>query len=225
VTDAHHQSMSGPSEAAAPRPERESAVRVALITLLNADPVGGEACYRQLERDLLRYLEWRCREPEDAAQEVFLRGLRRFQEGVEIDEKNFRAYFFGIAKMLVREGWKPKHRREQQLEPDAWNERISAARETERTEARIEVEQYLSHLSAADADLLVRYCQGERTTLEFEYRLTPENLRVRVFRLRAQLRSLRERGGDAFVAGVATTGNESPGRVMIERTAQRGAGD
>ena len=167
-------------------------ITTAWLALLDPDPVRAEACYLDLYRQLKRFLEWDCRDAEDAAQEVLTRGFRRMTEGADVSEKGPRAFFFGIARNVIREGWKPKHRREQQLDPPAWDAQMSPTAEATRTEARLELEQCLSRLDKNDADLIVRYAVDGSETLARELGISAETLRVRVFRIRARLRAIRD---------------------------------
>lgn len=179
-------------------------VSVDWLALLDPDPVRAEACYIELRRQLRRFLEWDCREADDAAQEVLVRGFRRISGGADTMEHGARAYFFGIARNIIREGWKPKYRREQQLDPDGWERHVPPTRDVAQTEARLELDQYLGQLEPADADLIVRYTVDGPESLVRELGITREALRVRVFRVRERLRAIRD--GDRPVAAHSDAG-------------------
>jgi RNA polymerase sigma-70 factor (ECF subfamily) len=171
-----------------PRPE----VEIDLLMLFDRDSVRAETQFRELRAQLRRFLEYDCRDPDDAVQEVFVRGLRRLREGVDTTEKGVRAYLFGIARNLIKEEWKPKRRREQQIEPEDWDARVSSGREFERTEAVIEMEQCLSRLNDADRVFIVRYANEGPEELARESGRSVQNVRVMAFRIRERLRESRE---------------------------------
>jgi DNA-directed RNA polymerase specialized sigma24 family protein len=146
-------------------------------------------------------------------QEVFARGFRRIREGVDTMEKGPRAYFFGIARNIIREHRKPSQRREQQLDDVQWEAQVSKAREAARMEATIALKEYLGRLHPFQAELLVRYCQGEADALMHEYGLSAANLRVTVFRIREQLRAWRDAAA-ADPPGAGASRNERPAGDM-----------
>jgi len=174
------------------KPGREPETEIDLLTLFDQDPVRAEARYRELRGQLRRFLEYDCRDPDDAVQEVFARGLRRIREGVDTTDKGIRAYFFGIARNLIKEEWKPKRRREQQMEPDGWDARASSGREAERAEAAIELQQYLGILSLPDRNFILRYALEGPDGLAQDSGRSVQNVRVMAFRIRERLREMRE---------------------------------
>jgi len=162
-----------------------------LLAILDADPGRAEAKYRELRSQLVRFLEWqKCLDPEDAAQEALARGFKRIAGGVDTSVSGARSYFFGIAKNLVREGWKP--RREELLEAADWEQTPSPARHLEQVEARMALIQYLRRLTRSDRKLLVRYYTEDRTALCHELGVTAANLRVTVHRIRRKIENARD---------------------------------
>jgi RNA polymerase sigma factor (sigma-70 family) len=160
-----------------------------LLTILDPDPVRAEAGYRELRSQLVRFLEWQnCREPEEAAQETLARGLRRIAEGVDTSTAGARSYFFGIARNLVKEGW--KSRKEDLLDPADWEQRPSSARHIEQVEARLALSQYLGRLSAPERKLIVRYYTEDRVALCRELGVSAGSLRVTVHRIRRKVENL-----------------------------------
>src|SRR5712691_6721450 len=161
-----------------------------LLAILDSDPVRAEAGYRELRSQLVRFLEWqKCHEPEEAAQETLARGLRRISEGVDTSTAGARSYFFGIARNLVKEGWKP--RREELLDPADWERRPSSARHIEQVEARLALSECLGRLSESERTLIVRYYTEDRVALCLELGVTPGSLRVTVHRIRRKIENLR----------------------------------
>jgi RNA polymerase sigma factor (sigma-70 family) len=158
-----------------------------LLSILDPDPVRAEASYHDLRRQLVRFLEWQnCYDPEEAAQEALARGFKRIAGGVDTSIAGARSYFFGIAKNLVKEGWKAA-RREEQLDPAIWEQSPSPARHLEQVEARLALAQCLRRLSPDERKLLVRYYTDDRVALCRELGVSAGNLRVTVHRIRRKI--------------------------------------
>jgi RNA polymerase sigma-70 factor (ECF subfamily) len=168
-----------------------AALRVTdLAAALDPDPVRAGVRYEELRRQLVRFFEWqRHADPEDAAQETLTRGFRRVLAGVDTSRAGIHGYFFGIAKNLVKEGWKTS--REELVDPSAWETTPSSARHVEQVEARLALTHYLSKLPSSERRLLVRYYTGDRDALSRELGVTAGNLRVIVHRIRQKLDSIR----------------------------------
>ena len=162
-----------------------------LLSILDADPGRAEAKYHELRRQLVRFLEWqKCHDPEDAAQEALARGFKRIAGGVDTSVTGARSYFFGIAKNLVREGWKP--RREELRDAAEWDQTPSPERHLERVEARLALIQYLGRLPRSERKLLVRYYTEDRAALCRELGVSPASLRVTVHRIRRKIEAVRQ---------------------------------
>jgi RNA polymerase sigma-70 factor (ECF subfamily) len=159
-----------------------------LLAVLDPDPIRAAVRYQELRKQLVRFFEWRRHsDPEDAAQETLARGFRRVVAGVDTSPSGLHAFFFGIARNLVKEGWKA--RREELVDPVAWDSTPSSARHVERVEARLALTHYLSKLPSSERRLLVRYYTGDRDVLSRELGVTAGNLRVIVHRIRQKLDS------------------------------------
>jgi len=160
-----------------------------LLSILDPDPVRAEAAYHELRRQLVRFLEWQnCHDPEEAAQEALARGFKRIAGGVDTSVAGARSYFFGIAKNLVREGWKA--RRQERLDATDLDRTPSPARHLEQVEARVALEQCLRHLSELERSILVRYYTEDRAALCRELGVTAGSLRVTVHRIRAKIEKM-----------------------------------
>lgn len=152
------------------------------------DRVRTEASSEELRRDLRRFFEWRCcLDPEDLVQEVVFRALKRVSEGARVYADNPRSYFFGIARNLVKEGWKSPRRREEMMDPDEWDRRASSSRDLEQAEANMVLGEYLDRVSPPEGQLIVRYYTEDRSALSQELGISPGNLRVQVHRIRRKL--------------------------------------
>ena len=159
-----------------------------LLAVLDPDPVRAAMRYQELRSRLVRFFEWqRHSDPEDAAQETLARGFRRVVAGLDTSPSGIHGFFFGIARNLVKEGWKA--RREELVDPAAWDSTPSSARHVEQVEARLALTHYLGKLPASERRLLVRYYTGDRDMLSRELGVTAGNLRVIVHRIRQKLDS------------------------------------
>jgi DNA-directed RNA polymerase specialized sigma24 family protein len=110
--------------------------------------------------------------------------------GVDLSTGGVQAYFFGIARNLVKEGWKA--RREELLDPLEWEHTPSPGRDLEQVEARLALTHYLGRLQASERRLIVRYYTGDRDALSRELNVTAGNLRVIVHRIRQKIEQRRQ---------------------------------
>jgi RNA polymerase sigma factor (sigma-70 family) len=156
--------------------------------LFDKDPVRAEQRIAELWDELVKFFVWKgCRTPEDAAQEVFVRAIRKIDEGAVITTPHIRTYFFGFARNLLLEGWKPS--RETPLEPEQ-AERISAPDAgdiDDELDAKRLLERCLGVLSEPDRQLIVDYFTSDRDALAVKLGLSVENLRVKVHRIRKKV--------------------------------------
>lgn len=141
--------------------------------------------YEALIPRLRKFFAWRrCASPEDLAQEVLVRGLRRLSEGIEI-QPNPAHYFFGIARLVLHE-----ERRRSAREPGALpDDAVATDGVIGPTEDRILLSQVLGRLAPDDRRLLERYHLGNRDALRRELQLSAEALRVRVHRLHRRIQA------------------------------------
>jgi DNA-directed RNA polymerase specialized sigma24 family protein len=159
--------------------------------------------YRDLHHRLVKFFEWESsRRPDEQADEVIDRVLRRIAQGERID--NLRAYAHGVAKLLLREGWRKAAR-----EDDARAQLLRVVRSAEadvvRHPAEDEpsrgpesecLERCLGSLTERNRDIILSYytdddagrIEGRR---ELAARLGADlnALRVRAHRIRTQLES------------------------------------
>ena len=143
-----------------------------------------EARVRELARQLRRFLEWMNHpEPEDAAQEALLRGIKRMRQD-QVQGSIPVAFFFGIGRHLVQEGWRVRNRTVLELEvfeathPVHWDKMA---------EDQLWLEELLNTVPEADRDLFQRYHQEDRKTLCQRLGISIQTLRVRVHRIRTSL--------------------------------------
>lgn len=175
-------------------PSAEEPGEAGWLRCLDVDPVRAEQLYRDYRRDLTRFLEWQHDDAEAAAHEALIRGLRSIARGADTSRAGVRAYLFGFAKNLAKEGWKIR-KRERPLDDDAAARRPSASRGHAQVEARLMLRDVLGQLTAADRRIIIRYCtETDHTAHCRELGVTPMNLRVIVHRIRVGIRKQAEAG-------------------------------
>jgi RNA polymerase sigma-70 factor, ECF subfamily len=84
----------------------------ALLALLDADRQRAGEKYEEIRRRLVKLFE--CRglfRPEEAADETFDRVARRLAEGEHIRAGEPAAYFYGVARNVLRESWRRQQER------------------------------------------------------------------------------------------------------------------
>jgi DNA-directed RNA polymerase specialized sigma24 family protein len=167
-----------------------------LLTSLDSDRELAGARYRDLHRRLVNFFRWQCvREPEEQADEVLDRVLRKVQDGERIE--NLPAYVHGVARLLLLEARKKSSRQEEALRAvratseDAFEPRLEHD-DAERQQQCFE--QCLAMLTPANRELILRYYSGERgAKIEARRELAASlgmdlnALRVRAHRIRTQL--------------------------------------
>lgn len=169
----------------------EPRVTPELLALLDADPASAKRQFDELFQRLTRFLEWyRCPDPEGAAAEAIYRALKRVAEGADIAKTGFRGFAFGVAKLVARERARSA-RREQQLEPAAWDRRPSSQRDHERVDAMLMMEHVRRLLSPDEQQILLRYYSDDDHVAQArELGVSPGYLRVRVYRIREYLKRM-----------------------------------
>ena len=156
--------------------------------ILDPDSSRAEEKYRELFEHLVRYFEWkRILTPDDLAQETLKRGFARLQEGAKITTENPAAFFFGIARNLVRESW--RNPRLEQLEESDWE--AASADKTSRhlhgSEQTVLLRECLQKLSEGEFNMLRAYLDGEGEVWAQKAGISLNALHARVHRLRRQL--------------------------------------
>jgi DNA-directed RNA polymerase specialized sigma24 family protein len=186
------------------------------LSVLDPDPVRADAMFRELQRALVRFLEWYgCTDPEEAAAEAMYRGLKRLAEGVDTSQASPRAYIFGVAKMVAKEQHKLRGR-EQQLEPAVWDQHAAPTRGHAQVEARLALDRVLGQLNPRDRTILVRYCtEDDHRRLSRDLGVTLGNLRLIVHRIRNAVRERIASGRQEPRA--AETGAVEPGHGPMKR--------
>ena len=163
------------------------------------DPVRAEQVFQQYRRDLTRFLEWQHDDPESAAQEALVRGLRRIARGADTSKAGVRGFLFGFARNVAKEGWKIRAR-ERPLDDATAARRPSTSREHAQVEAKLRLRNVLGQLTPEDRRIILRYCEETDHAAHCrELGVTPGNLRVIVHRIRVEIRQ-REKAGPPALA-------------------------
>ena len=170
-----------------------------LLAALDPDPERAGVEYRDLHHRLVKFFEWQCsRWPDEQADRVIDRVLRKIAQGETIE--NLRAYARGVAKMLLREGWKQTARedtaRAQLLRVVRSAEADIVRHPADHEEARPEqhcMEKCLGSLTEKNRDIILSYYTDESGRIEGRRELAARlgadlnALRVRAHRIRTQL--------------------------------------
>ena len=159
-----------------------------LLAIFDADASSAEQKYRELFQQLVRYFEWnRSLAPQDSAQEALKRGFARLQEGAEITTENPAGFFFGIARNLLREGWRTSC--PESLE-DCGPERAVRYQplyNLHHSEQKVFLRECLCDLPADDLKMLLAYVEGEGESWARRAGITIGALHTRVHRLRRHI--------------------------------------
>ena len=153
---------------------------------LRDDTSNVEERYLVLSSKLRRYFEWKgFQNADDLSQETLKRGLQRLDRGVEIFAHDDAGFFLGIAKNIIREQWKTRHR-----ETLSDHEDLASAESSHRglnsIEARILLRECLDRIPREDRDLLLAYLNGKPAPAN----LSPNAFRIKIHRIRKNLASL-----------------------------------
>ena len=164
-----------------------------LLGVLNPDRERAGEAYETLHQKLVKFFDWRGAEiPEDLADRVVDRVSRKLEGGETIRENNPSAYFFGVARTILREYWnerKKEHvalralpRDEPGASPDpSFDQRLRC------------LESCLKHLPAQNRALIVCYYEGERSGKIENRRILAESMDIPLNALRIRACRLRER--------------------------------
>jgi DNA-directed RNA polymerase specialized sigma24 family protein len=187
-----------------------------LLACLDPDRERAAERYEAIRLRLSKLFAWRgCADPSSLVDVTFDRVARRLDEGVDLHVSDPYAYFHGVAIRVLQEHWRSPARGAQPLEvlgkegPPAPD--VPAVDEV-RAEGRLGcLRKCLDVLAPESRQLLERYHRGgpgprirARKDLARELRVSPVALRLRAYRIRAELQrciEACERGaGNGFAA-------------------------
>ncbi len=162
------------------------------LSLFDPDPYAAEKKYQTLRSKLVFFFRHnRCPDPENMADEVFVRTLRRIDEGVK-PESGIAAYCYGVANLLILEERRGVH--PQSLPEDLPQKHHPAPADLNHPERSVFLDELLGGLSEDEKRLFARYYLDDRAELAKSERMTPNSLRIRVFRIRQKMQEQKRPG-------------------------------
>ena len=164
--------------------------QVDLLSLLDSDPRRAEEKYWLLRRKLVNYFQWNNGpEPEDMADDTILRGVQRIAGGATIYVDDPNGYFFGIARNVLKEGWKRK--KPESIEDEAALEEVKPVSNPilglQSVETRVLLAECLAALPVQERNLIVRYFAEGPDALQNELQITANAMRIRVHRVKRKI--------------------------------------
>ena len=179
-------------------PKRVSDSETDFLSFLDSDPRVAERKYRMIRARLVFFfLQRRCPDPEDLADEVVLRAHRRLREGADVTCE-LMTFCHGIAVNVYRE---------QRLPPVEFDEKLHTSPFAGVAVSRdnlILVQQCLGALDRSDYDFIREYYENDRKELADRLGKSVNSIRLRAFRIVEALRALvDERPGGRSPAGKA----------------------
>jgi RNA polymerase sigma factor (sigma-70 family) len=156
------------------------------MQLLDEDAALAKERYELLRQRLNCYFRHRCfNDAEDLADEVISRVIRRLQEGAAVPKEAVPGFCYGVARMVALERWK-----QQAPTVDIPLDSLPVpANIGHDADTAILIEQFLSQLPADEREVVRDYYWEDREELANRLGLTPNALRIRVFRITSYLRN------------------------------------
>ena len=177
-----------PSSTTTVTPAIDDAVFEELLLRLEPELESTSKRYRHLRTKMVKFFAWKmCRDPESLADEAITRLLKNVAAGLEILADNPYSYVYGIARNILREHVRSMVRNEQLIAE--WHPVAPA--EEDQPDCR---NRCLASLDSDKRALLVEYyCKDEERELIAErLNLTLNALRLKVFRLKNELKTCYE---------------------------------
>jgi RNA polymerase sigma factor (sigma-70 family) len=155
------------------------------LDLLDEDPREAERKYHVLRRKLVFYFQHKgCTDPEDLADEVFNRVLRRYAEEIEF-YFGVSAFCYGIAERIIQE--QRRRPRPEELPAEIPEPKPAPILGLNCVEEQVLVRQCLQNLPENEREILWCYYLEDRKSLAEELHLTENALRIRVHRIKRKL--------------------------------------
>jgi len=169
------------------------------LARLDPDPRIAEQKYHTLRSKLIFYFQQNgCSDPQNLADEVFLRALRRSSEGAEF-YSGVNAFCYGIAQNVLREERRrPRHEELPEELPPA---EPHLGPGLSRAEQAVFAHEFLNKLPPDEIDILVRYHLEDRAQLAHQLNVSPNGLRIRVCRITQKVREALAGGVKRMPAG------------------------
>jgi RNA polymerase sigma factor (sigma-70 family) len=170
-----------------------------LLAWLDPDREKAGKKYEEIRQSLINIFSWRgCHDAEDLADEAITRVTNKVGEVAKDYSGDPALYFYGVAKKMI---WEIVRRQRTPTVPVEDLKEVVAADESVQFEDSYYdcLEHCLAQLSAAERELILRYYQQEKPKIRYRRELArrlgmaPNNLRVKVHRIRAVLHSCLQR--------------------------------
>ncbi len=170
-----------------------------VLAFLDSDRERAGESYERIREKLLRFFEWRGADcPEDLVDRTFDRVGKRLECGERIRESDPAAYFYGVARNILKEHWGGRKRESAALLRLA--EQAPPAEDPEYEKRLRCLETCLEALPSKNRDLLLDYYVGRgiekienRKRISASLGAPPNALRIRMFRQRVRLEECVER--------------------------------
>jgi RNA polymerase sigma factor (sigma-70 family) len=167
----------------------------ALLAWLDQDRERAGLKYEEIRHGLVNIFNWRgCADSEDLADEAISRVMNKVSEVAPGYKGDPALYFYGVAKHLLFEVGRRVQSKVEKITLEQLRDTAVTEDPDDNSELAYEcLESCLQKLSASDRELILNYYQQEQHTVEYRRRLAqrhglaPNNLRVKVYRIRATL--------------------------------------
>ena len=165
-----------------------------LLGALHDDRERAAERYERLRAKLIKFFEWeRCESPEECADETINRVAKRVSEGER--PANAERYFYGVARMLVRESEAAAKRKARVLE-ELGREPAADEEDPEIAAALECLEACLRGMPQEQSDFIIEYYEGDhrrrietRRRMALRLQLPVNAVRNRALRLREKMES------------------------------------
>jgi DNA-directed RNA polymerase specialized sigma24 family protein len=184
-----------------------------LLAILDRDRDRAGEKYQAIRASLLRMFECRgCRTPEQMADETIDRVSRRIEEGETVRAEDPTAYFYGVARHVLKEYFTNLRTTESALGSRAPSQNDISDPSQELLSARLDcLEGCVAQLPQENREIIIRYYSLEKSEKIADRRdlaralgLSPEALRMRAVRIRRILETCvddcMKRRGDLLAA-------------------------
>jgi RNA polymerase sigma factor (sigma-70 family) len=165
-----------------------------LLAWLNPDREKAGQKYEEIRQSLINIFSWRgCHDAEDLADEAITRVTNKVGDVAKDYSGDPALYFYGVAKKMI---WEIVRRERAPTVPAEGLKEVIAEDESHEFEDAYDcMERCLTQLPPAERELILRYYQQEKPKIRYRRELArrlgmaPNNLRVKVHRIRAVLHS------------------------------------
>jgi len=155
------------------------------MQLLHDDHARAKEQYELLRQRLHFYFRHRSfDDADDLADEVIIRVIRRIRDGACVEKEAVSSFCYGVARLVALERWKTQAPA-RQIPMDAVETPAPVRHDAD---TAILVEQFLNQLPADERAVIHDYYWDDRRELAKRLGVTPNALRIRIFRITSFLR-------------------------------------